>query len=51
MSDLGLDTKLILVLVGLPARGKSYIAHKLLSFFKWQGIRSDIFNVVSSGER
>jgi broad specificity phosphatase PhoE/predicted kinase len=43
--DNQLDTKLLLVLVGLPARGKSYIANKVNSYFNWRGIRSDIFNV------
>ncbi|GMH85059.1 hypothetical protein TrVE_jg14200 [Triparma verrucosa] len=45
MSSTTIDHKIVLVLVGLPARGKSYIAHKVLSYFRWQGIRADIFNV------
>jgi hypothetical protein len=39
--------KLVLVLVGLPARGKSYLSHKLTTYFRWSGIRSEIFNVGS----
>ncbi|GMH53232.1 hypothetical protein TL16_g01405 [Triparma laevis f. inornata] len=39
------DSKLVLIMVGLPARGKSYISHKVLSYFRWQGVRADIFNV------
>jgi hypothetical protein len=36
---------LVLVLVGLPARGKSYIAHKLVSYLNWAGRRARLFNV------
>jgi hypothetical protein len=37
--------KLVVVLVGLPARGKSYIAHKIVSFLRWRGLKADLFNV------
>eukprot|EP00697_Spironema_sp_BW2_P003063 gnl/Spiro4/14095_TR7568_c1_g1_i1.p1 gnl/Spiro4/14095_TR7568_c1_g1~~gnl/Spiro4/14095_TR7568_c1_g1_i1.p1 ORF type:complete len:822 (-),score=141.06 gnl/Spiro4/14095_TR7568_c1_g1_i1:59-2524(-) len=40
--------KLVLVMVGLPARGKSYIAHKCVFFLRWLGISARIFNVGSS---
>ena len=43
-----MHNKLVLVLVGLPARGKSYISHKVTSYFNWQGVRSKIFNVGKS---
>mmetsp|Transcript_26512 Transcript_26512/g.64049 ORF Transcript_26512/g.64049 Transcript_26512/m.64049 type:complete len:300 (-) Transcript_26512:1697-2596(-) len=36
--------KLVIVTVGLPARGKSYISHKLVNFLSWSGIESEIFN-------
>ena len=36
---------LILVLVGLPARGKSYIAKKMARYLNWLGIKSKVFNV------
>ena len=37
--------KLALVLVGLPARGKSAVAAKITRFLCWQGYRARIFNV------
>jgi len=37
--------KLVLVLVGLPGRGKSFIARKLESYLTWRGNRVKIFNV------
>mmetsp|Transcript_60499 Transcript_60499/g.100429 ORF Transcript_60499/g.100429 Transcript_60499/m.100429 type:complete len:463 (+) Transcript_60499:71-1459(+) len=36
--------KLILAMVGLPARGKSFISHKLAAFLSWSGLRVEIFN-------
>ena len=38
-------TKLIIIMMGLPARGKSYISQKLIRYFKWSGLPSKIFNV------
>ncbi|KAI9909591.1 hypothetical protein PsorP6_014843 [Peronosclerospora sorghi] len=37
--------KLVLVMVGLPARGKSFIAKKLCKFFCWKGLKAQVFNV------
>ncbi|KXS12406.1 bifunctional 6-phosphofructo-2-kinase/fructose-2,6-bisphosphate 2-phosphatase [Gonapodya prolifera JEL478] len=37
--------KLVIFMVGLPARGKSYISHKLRRFLSWMGFRTKIFNV------
>jgi hypothetical protein len=37
--------KLVLVLVGLPARGKSYISYKLLGYLRWRGLHANLFNV------
>jgi hypothetical protein len=39
------STRLVIVLVGLPARGKSFVARKLLSFLEWHGCLCEIFNV------
>lgn len=39
--------KCILVMVGLPARGKSYIAHKSLFYLQWMGYNAKMFNVGS----
>lgn len=36
---------LILVMVGLPARGKSYLAKKMARYLNWFGVRSKVFNV------
>jgi predicted kinase len=35
----------LIVLVGLPARGKSFIARKLLNYLTWRGNKCQIFNV------
>lgn len=37
--------KLVLTLIGLPARGKSYLSQKLCTFFNWLQIPARIFNV------
>lgn len=37
--------KVVVVLVGLPARGKSYIATKLSRYLNWVGIHTKVFNV------
>lgn len=37
--------RLLVVLVGLPARGKSFIARKLLNYLVWRGNQCKIFNV------
>lgn len=39
------STRLVIVLVGLPARGKSFVARKLYSFLEWHGCLCKIFNV------
>ena len=38
-------SRLVLVLVGLPGRGKSFIARKLLAYLQWRGNRVKVFNV------
>lgn len=37
-------SKLVIVMVGLPARGKSYIVKKLARYFNWSGHHCRIFN-------
>ncbi len=37
--------RLALVMVGLPARGKTYVARKLGRYLAWLGYRTQIFNV------
>jgi broad specificity phosphatase PhoE/adenylylsulfate kinase-like enzyme len=39
------EQKIVLVLVGLPARGKSYIARKLSRYLRWRGHETRVFNV------
>jgi broad specificity phosphatase PhoE/predicted kinase len=36
---------LVLVMVGLPARGKTYLARKLTRYLTWHGYRAEVFNV------
>lgn len=35
----------IIVMVGLPARGKTYISKKLTRYLKWMGVNTKVFNV------
>ncbi|KAJ0407411.1 hypothetical protein ATCC90586_003821 [Pythium insidiosum] len=37
--------KLVLVMVGLPARGKSFVVHKATRYITWLGFPTKIFNV------
>jgi len=37
--------KIVLVMVGLPARGKTYISRKLNNMLNWLGVPSKVFNV------
>mmetsp|Transcript_22992 Transcript_22992/g.48587 ORF Transcript_22992/g.48587 Transcript_22992/m.48587 type:complete len:630 (-) Transcript_22992:144-2033(-) len=39
------NERLVLVLVGLPGRGKSFIARKLQNFLTWRGSDCKVFNV------
>eukprot|EP00124_Ichthyophonus_hoferi_P001387 Ihof_evm12s70 gene=Ihof_evmTU12s70 len=36
---------LLVVMVGLPARGKSFLSKKTTNYLNWKGIRTRIFNV------
>ncbi|CAN0418604.1 unnamed protein product [Ectocarpus sp. 12 AP-2014] len=38
------DGKLLLAMVGLPARGKTYIAQSIKRHMDWFGLRTEIFN-------
>ena len=38
-------SRLVIVLVGLPGRGKSFISRKLEAFLNWRGARCKVFNV------
>lgn len=40
-----LTGKLVCVMVGLPARGKTYIGQKLTRYLNWLGIPTKVFNV------
>jgi 6-phosphofructo-2-kinase/fructose-2,6-biphosphatase 2 len=41
------DSKICVVMVGLPARGKSLIAGKAMRYLGWVGIPARVFNVGS----
>ncbi len=41
------DRPLVLCMVGLPARGKSYIARKIVQYLQWMGVQATVFNVGS----
>lgn len=42
-----MDQKLVVVMVGLPARGKTHVARKLGRYLSWLGYRTRVFNVGS----
>ena len=39
------DERLVFIMVGLPARGKTYIARKIGRYLDWLGYRTRVFNV------
>lgn len=39
------NERLVIVLVGLPGRGKSFIARKMQNFLTWRGSECKVFNV------
>lgn len=41
------DTRIVVVMVGLPARGKSLIAQKVVRYLRWLSINAKAFNVGS----
>lgn len=42
---LGAHNKVVIAMVGLPARGKSYIVKMLVRYLEWSGFPTKIFNV------
>lgn len=42
-----MSAKLVIIMVGLPARGKSYITKKITRYMRWQQHNTKIFNVGS----
>lgn len=40
-----MSRKLVLVMVGLPARGKSYIVKMLIRYLNWIGFPTQVFNI------
>ena len=38
------NKKLIIIMVGLPARGKSYISNNLAKYLNWMGLKTKVFN-------
>lgn len=45
MASVQRGQKIVLVMVGLPARGKSYTARHLARYLEWLGYPSQVFNV------
>ena len=45
IADRDVASKLVIIMVGLPARGKSYITKKIIRYLKWQQHNAEIFNV------
>jgi hypothetical protein len=39
------SARLVIALVGLPARGKSFVARKIVAYMRWSGAACEIFNV------
>ncbi len=46
-STLGLEQPLVIAMVGLPARGKSYLVKMIMRYLKWTGFECQVFNVGS----
>lgn len=38
-------TPSVIAMVGLPARGKTYISRKLTRYLNWVGLKTKVFNV------
>lgn len=45
ISHFAIQDKLVVVMIGLPARGKSYLSNKLVRYLNWLQINAKIFNV------
>lgn len=46
-TSLGLEQPLVIAMVGLPARGKSYLVKMIMRYLKWTGFECKVFNVGS----
>jgi len=44
-ANTSLKSPLVIIMVGLPARGKTYTAQRLQRFLLWRGYQSRVFNV------
>ncbi|KAL2441401.1 Fructose-2,6-bisphosphatase [Exophiala dermatitidis] len=44
-SDRSDVTQIVVVMVGLPARGKSFISGKVKRYLKWTSVKAEVFNV------
>jgi adenylylsulfate kinase-like enzyme len=45
ITTLGLEQPLVIAMVGLPARGKSYIVKMIRRYLRWIGFETEVFNV------
>lgn len=45
ITTLGLEQPLVIAMVGLPARGKSYLVKMIRRYLRWIGFETDVFNV------
>lgn len=45
LNALVLEQPLVIAMVGLPARGKSYLVKMLMRYLKWVGVECQVFNV------
>ena len=45
MQEFGKEQKIVLGMVGLPARGKTYMARKINRYLNWLGYRSRVYNI------
>lgn len=43
--EIMIDRKLVIIMVGLPARRKTFLSLRLQRYLEWQGVRVRIFNV------
>lgn len=46
-TSLGLEQPVVIAMVGLPARGKSYLVKMLIRYLSWNGFECEVFNVGS----
>lgn len=47
-ANFAVGDKLVVVMIGLPARGKSYLSNKMVRYLNWLQIKARIFNVGST---